>query len=233
MGKSANAKTRKHDKNTQLFVALVAARGKLERAKLARRPYWESRVRELESELVTANDGLAVYAANKFGTVHDLDVSLAEARFILLRCVRCFNPALGCKFATYYVTSALRRFMQLREVASRQFVPFSVVGRLRERGDKCQRPIEGFYEPDFDRSFDLQALRETLASDVLTDRERKVLLGRYWDNRTLEDVGATVGLTRERVRQIQMRALAKLREAMGCPSETLSRLTGTRSSRRS
>jgi len=68
--------------------------------------------------------------------------------------------------------------------------------------------------PDFDRSFDLQALRDTLAGDVLTDRERKVLLGRYWDNRTLEEVGAAVGLTRERVRQIQNRALRKLREAM-------------------
>ncbi len=204
----------KHDKNTQLFVALVAARGKMERAKRARRPYWESRARELESELVAANDGLAVYAANKFGTVHDLDVSLAEARFILLRCVRRFNPAMGCKFSTYYVKSALQRFRYLREVASRQFVPFSVVGRLRAHGDKRQQPVEGFYEPDFDRSFDLQALRETLASDVLTDCERKVLLGRYWDNRTLEEVGAAVGLTRERVRQIQNRALRKLREAL-------------------
>ncbi len=204
----------KHDKNTQMFVALVAARGKLERAKRARRPYWESRVRELESELMAANDGLAVYAANKFGLVRDLDVSLAEARFTLLSCVRRFNPARGCKFSTYYVKSALQRFMQLREVASRQFVPFSVVGRLRAHGDKRQRPLEGSYKPDFDRPFDLQVLRETLASDVLTDCERKVLLGRYWDNRTLEEVGAAVGLTRERVRQIQMRALAKLREAL-------------------
>ncbi len=204
----------KHDKNTQMFVALVAARGKLERAKRARRPYWESRVRELESELVTANDGLAVYAANRFGLERDLDVSLAEARFTLLRCVRCFNPALGWKFSTYYVKCALQRFAYLREVARRQFVPFSVVERLRERGDKCQQPVEGSYEPDFDRPFNLQALRETLASDVLTDRERKVLLGRYWDNRTLNEVGASVGLTRERVRQIQMRALSKLREAL-------------------
>jgi len=161
-----------------------------------------------------ANDGLAVYAANKFGLVRDLDVSLAEARFTLLSCVRRFNPAMGCKFSTYYVKSALQRFMQLREVASRQFVPFSVVGRLRAHGDKRQRPLEGSYEPDFDRPFDLQVLRETLASNVLTDCERKVLLGRYWDSRTLEEVGAAVGLTRERVRQIQMRALAKLREAM-------------------
>jgi len=204
----------KHDKNTQMFVALVDARGKLERAKLARRPYWESRVRELESELMRANDGLAVYAANRFGLVHDLDVSLAEARFILLSCVRRFNPALGCKFATYYVKSALRRFMQLREVASRQFVPFSVVGRLRAHGDKCHQPVEGAYEPDFDRPFDLQVLRETLASDVLTDREREVVQGRFFRGETLDAVGERLGFCKERARQLQAKAMRKLREAL-------------------
>jgi len=204
----------KHDKNTQLFVALLAARGKLERAKRARRPYWESRVRELESELMRANDGLAVYAANRFGLVHDLDVSLAEARFILLGCVRRFNPAIGCKFSTYYVKSALQRFMQLREVASRQFVPFSVVGRLRAHGDKHQRPIEGSYEPDFDRPFDLQVLRETLASDVLTDREREVVQGRFFRGETLDAVGERLGFCKERARQLQAKAMRKLREAL-------------------
>jgi len=51
--------------------------------------------------------------------------------------------------------------------------------------------------------------------DELTERERKVLIQRYGllDNRerTLEEVGREFGVTRERIRQIETKALKKLR----------------------
>ncbi len=72
-----------------------------------------------------------------------------------------------------------------------------------------------------DRPLD-QALREVLREQVremlgdLTDRERKVLSLRYGledDNpRTLEEVGREIGVTRERVRQIEFEALTQLRK---------------------
>lgn len=53
------------------------------------------------------------------------------------------------------------------------------------------------------------------ALDQLTERERRVLELRYGladgQPRTLEEVGCTLGVTRERVRQIEVRALRKLR----------------------
>ena len=52
---------------------------------------------------------------------------------------------------------------------------------------------------------------------VLTERERSVMRMRYGlvDGRphTLEEVGQVFGITRERVRQIEARSLAKLRRA--------------------
>jgi RNA polymerase primary sigma factor len=55
--------------------------------------------------------------------------------------------------------------------------------------------------------------------DVLDQRERKIILRRFGLDggkpKTLEDVGKDFGVTRERIRQLQNIALAKLRHALG------------------
>ncbi|MFN3333354.1 MAG: sigma-70 family RNA polymerase sigma factor, partial [Caldilinea sp.] len=54
--------------------------------------------------------------------------------------------------------------------------------------------------------------------DGLSDRERKVLIMRFGledgVTRTLEDVGKEFNVTRERVRQIEAKALRKLRHPL-------------------
>jgi RNA polymerase primary sigma factor len=53
---------------------------------------------------------------------------------------------------------------------------------------------------------------------VLDDRERKIIMARFGldggNTRTLEEVGVKFGVTRERIRQLQNIALAKLRRAL-------------------
>ena len=61
--------------------------------------------------------------------------------------------------------------------------------------------------------------------DVLDQRERKIILRRFGLDggkpKTLEDVGKDFGVTRERIRQLQNVALAKLRHALGKKEDAL------------
>jgi RNA polymerase primary sigma factor len=64
--------------------------------------------------------------------------------------------------------------------------------------------------------------------DVLDQRERKIILRRFGLDggkpKTLEDVGKDFGVTRERIRQLQNIALAKLRRALGKKEDALNGL---------
>jgi len=89
-------------------------------------------------------------------------------------------------------------------------------------GDEEETQLGDFVKDDESRSPDAAAtqlmLREEMdqALDTLTPREKKVIQLRFGlDNgkqRTLEEVGKAFGVSRERIRQIEAEALAKLRQ---------------------
>ncbi len=58
---------------------------------------------------------------------------------------------------------------------------------------------------------------DTIFDSYLTELERKILYLYYGlddgEERTLEEIGSLLGVTRERIRQIQNRAFEKLRES--------------------
>ncbi len=98
-------------------------------------------------------------------------------------------------------------------------------------GDEEDFMLEAFIENDdmWRQPNLLSWLRSEELQDVLSTlshRERRVVTMRYGldgsDARTLEEVGRALGVTRERVRQIESRALMKLksyRETKGLPGE--------------
>lgn len=77
-------------------------------------------------------------------------------------------------------------------------------------GDSRQTPI--------DEAMRNQSTREDIIKifDTLEEREKIVMIMRFGfddgESKTLEDVGEELGITRERVRQIEARALRKLRQ---------------------
>jgi RNA polymerase primary sigma factor len=77
--------------------------------------------------------------------------------------------------------------------------------------EKARTPFEELRDQDLcDKVGDL--------FDVLTEREKKIVRERFGfeggRRKTLEEIGATFGLTRERIRQVQGAAISKLRRAL-------------------
>lgn len=108
---------------------------------------------------------------------------------------------------------------KLRFIARSTELPISLETPAGNGGDYCLGDlIESDDETPEDR-VNRNLLREDLESvlAILTPRERDVVKLRYgWDDgriRTLEEIGQGLGLTRERIRQIEAKTLQKLRKA--------------------
>ena len=89
-------------------------------------------------------------------------------------------------------------------------------------GDMIVDPgAERAYEQVLDR-IEIRLVRDSI--DQLDERERTVIRSHYGlggPARTLSDIGGSLGLTAERARQIEVGALAKLREALAQPAPVL------------
>ncbi len=112
-----------------------------------------------------------------------------------------------------------RRVDELLQAVSREPVSLETPVGEGEEGSELGDFIEDQRTPTPSEEVTDRLLKEQVRDvlGTLTPRERRVIELRYGltdgQGRTLDEVGAEIGVTRERVRQIQVKALQKLRQS--------------------
>jgi RNA polymerase sigma factor (sigma-70 family) len=180
---------------------------------------YREQIAETNLALVLAMAKRVRMAESDFGEL------ISEGNMALMRSVDKFDCARGFKFSTYACRAILKAFSRhgikvakYRQRFSAEFDPSLEKGNHAEiRREQAQR----------ESAAEVRFIVESNRAE-LNDIERAVIVHRFGldappDRRqlTLEQVGEVIGVTKERVRQIQNRALEKIRLAIegGAPQE--------------
>ncbi|MCA8990637.1 MAG: sigma-70 family RNA polymerase sigma factor [Planctomycetaceae bacterium] len=165
-------------------------------------------------ELVQSNVRLVAGLAGKFsGNASDYEELVSEGNLILLKAIDKFDIDRGFRFSTYATHAVQRHFFRV------------IQRRHRRKGKETAVPsdvlADSLLQPEVENEigFDEGAVKELLRqfSGRLDERESQIIQGRYnlggeGKGKTLKCLASEMGLSKERVRQLQHRALEKLRE---------------------
>jgi RNA polymerase primary sigma factor len=140
------------------------------------------------------------------------DDMISDCQIVMIQSVAAFNPWLGIRFSTYAFTCLMRALSRMSQKNQgdrlAKSLPLETISDTEqaslsasEPGSRHQTRVDLYLKED---------------NTLLSEREKQVLIRRFrLDDRqkagTLEQVGKELGLSKERVRQVQTTALDKLR----------------------
>ena len=170
---------------------------------------------KIKNRIVQANLRLVVAIAKRHvNASEDFFQLVSDGNMSLIRAAEKFDYSRGNKFSTYASWAIMKNFARTIPGEFKQrdrFRPTSeevFLAKADERSDRYTEEAE-----QRRRTLQVNRILETL-----DDREQKIIISRFGlDYRqeplTLKEVGEEMGVTKERIRQIQTRALNKLRIA--------------------
>lgn len=171
---------------------------------------------QVKNRIVQANLRLVVSIAKRHVSANEEFFGLvSDGNMSLIRAVEKFDFARGNKFSTYASWAIMKNFARTIPDEYKRRDRFRT--SLEEMFDATEDDRSGFYEQE-----SAQRVRESQVGRILSrldEREQRIIISRFGlDHRheplTLKEVGAELGVTKERIRQIEARALTKLRQAV-------------------
>lgn len=168
-----------------------------------------------KNKLVQANLRLVVSVAKKYiGSHTDLFEKISEGNISLMRAIDKFDYTRGFKFSTYATWAIKKNFIRSYSDTIKQS------DRFRTGHEELLDSHAAFRaNPQIELA--AQQERERQVGRILRDlseRERNIICWRFGmepgtEPKTLKQVGERLGVTKERVRQLESRAMEKLRHA--------------------
>jgi len=162
----------------------------------------------LRERLVRSNLRLVASIARRhYGRQTSGAYLISEGNMALLDAVEAFDYTRGNRFSTYAGWAIIRRFARM--VPEENYRIASIDDEILTSAAKVEVDYTALAAPAI-------AAGVWRALGGLSERERAVLEGRFGlgglkKPRTLAELGAIFGVTKERIRQIEARALARLR----------------------
>jgi len=169
----------------------------------------------LKNEILQANLRLVVSIARRHvgRSPHFFEI-VSDGNLSLMRAVEKFDYARGYKFSTYASWAIMRNYA--RTIPEQMYQSARLVTGNEEMLSNAPAQSEA------GRESILEGARHLVAKglSLLTVRERDVVVRHYGLNNggqgmTLDQIGQLFGVTKERVRQIELRALSKIRAELG------------------